>query len=106
MLIRKSEYTCTSSVAATVDTWVYIQVDLSVVSTTIRISEATRARFAELAKMTGRPMTELVDEAADALERRIFFDRLDERYADLRGDAEAWAEIDSERAIEERSLPD
>jgi len=43
-------------------------------STTIRVSEATRSRLAELAKATGRPMTELFDQAADALERRVFFE--------------------------------
>jgi predicted DNA-binding protein len=42
-------------------------------STTIRISVATRDRFARLSKATGRPMTQLLDEAADALERRVFF---------------------------------
>jgi len=42
-------------------------------STTIRVSESTRDRFARLADSTGRPMTQLLDEAADALERRLFF---------------------------------
>ncbi len=36
-------------------------------STTIRVSERTRDRFAKLADATGRPMTQLLDEAADAL---------------------------------------
>jgi predicted transcriptional regulator len=44
-------------------------------STTIRVSEQTRDRFARLAAATGRPMTQLLDEAADALERRVFFDQ-------------------------------
>jgi predicted transcriptional regulator len=43
-------------------------------STTIRVSERTRDRFAELARETGKPMTELLDDAADALERRLFFE--------------------------------
>jgi len=75
-------------------------------STTIRISEATRDRFAELAKATGRPMTELLDEAADALERRVFFDRLSTRYAALRSDPELWRDIEAERATEGSSLDD
>ena len=75
-------------------------------STTIRVSEETRSRFAELAKATGRPMTELLDEAADALERRVFFDRLAARYAELRHDADAWEEIEAERAEESSSLSD
>ena len=75
-------------------------------STTIRISNETRNRFAALAKATGRPMTQLLDEAADALEGRVFFDRFAARYAQLRQDADAWGEIESERAEESSSLPD
>jgi predicted transcriptional regulator len=75
-------------------------------STTVRVSEATRDRFAKLAIDTGRPMTQLVEEAADALERRLFFARLAERFDGLRGDAEAWAEVEMERAIEHGSIAD
>ena len=75
-------------------------------STTIRVSEQTRARFAKLAEATGRPMTQLVDEAVDALERRVFFDEMSARYAELREDADAWVEIESERAAESRALAD
>ena len=59
-------------------------------STTIRVSERTRERFAQLSAATGRPMTELLDDAADALERRVFFDHLAARYAELRRDGPAW----------------
>lgn len=75
-------------------------------STTIRVAEKTRDRFAAMARATGRPMTELLDEAADALERRLFFDQLTSRYAELRDDREAWAEIEAERTGEGRSLGD
>jgi len=51
-------------------------------------------------------MTQLLDEAADALERRVFFDRRDARYTDLRSDPVAWAEIESERSIEDGALGD
>jgi hypothetical protein len=51
-------------------------------------------------------MTELLDEAADALERRVFFDRFAARYAELRHDANAWGEIETERAEESSSLSD
>ena len=79
---------------------------LLAVSTTIRVSEATRDRVAALAKSTGRPMTELLEEAIDALERRLFFDELRTRYAELRSDPDAWAQIEAERAAESSSLPD
>lgn len=75
-------------------------------STTIRVSERTRDRFAELAKTTGRPMTELLDEAADALERRLFFEQFRARYGELRGDPDSWAEIEAERAGESSALAD
>jgi hypothetical protein len=76
------------------------------VSTTIRVSDATRDRFARLSASTGRPMTVLLDEAADALERRLFFDRFSERYADLRHDAVAWEAIGQERVQESKALVD
>jgi predicted transcriptional regulator len=69
-------------------------------STTIRVSEATRDRFADLAARTGRPMTQLLDEAADALERRLFFTQLHRRYHELRNDPAAWADIERERSLE------
>jgi predicted transcriptional regulator len=75
-------------------------------STTVRVSEATRDRFAKLAIDTGRPMTQLVEEAADALERRLFFARLAERFDGLRGDAGVWAEVEAKRAIEHGSIAD
>ena len=75
-------------------------------STTIRVSEPTRDRFARLAQATGRPMSQLVDEAADALERRVFFDQFSNRYETLRSDPEAWREIEAERTAESGALRD
>ncbi len=75
-------------------------------STTIRVSDQTRDRFAKLADATGRPMTQLLDEAADALERRVFFDQFSARYEDLRADPAAWGEIDAERSIETGAVRD
>ncbi len=75
-------------------------------STTIRVSEQTRDRFARLADATGRPMTQLVDEAADALERRVFFDVLSTRYEALHADRAAWSEIEAERTVENVTLRD
>lgn len=75
-------------------------------STTIRVSEPTRDRFAQLAQATGRPMSQLVDEAADALERRVFFDQLSAGYELLRADRDAWSEIEAERREESGALRD
>jgi hypothetical protein len=51
-------------------------------------------------------MTQLLDDAADSLERRLFFDELDARYGELRRDPDAWAEIERERNIEAGVLRD
>ncbi|MHB1538884.1 MAG: hypothetical protein ACYCUM_04515 [Solirubrobacteraceae bacterium] len=75
-------------------------------STTIRVSEPTRDRFARLAQATGRPMSQLLDEAADALERRVFFGEFSARYEMLRADSEAWSEIEAERLLESGALRD
>ncbi|MCU0271167.1 MAG: hypothetical protein MUF83_21345 [Acidimicrobiales bacterium] len=70
-------------------------------STTIRVSERTRDRFAAMAGRTGRPMTQLLDDAADALERRLFFEEFTAGYEALRSDAVRWAEVGRERAVGE-----
>lgn len=75
-------------------------------STTIRVSEPTRDRFAKLAQETGRPMSQLLEEAADALERRVFFDQLSAGFESLRADPQAWSEIEAERELEGRALAD
>lgn len=75
-------------------------------STTIRVNEQTRDRLARLADATGRPMSQLVDEAAEALERRLFFEKLSSSFETLRADPEAWAEVEAERAIESGALAD
>lgn len=56
--------------------------------TTIRVATLTHERFVRLARATGRPMAQLLDEAADALERKLFFDQLNERYDEPRGEFE------------------
>lgn len=51
-------------------------------------------------------MTAVVDDALDALERRVFFDAFNNRYGKLREDEDAWTEIGTERAAEEGALRD
>ncbi|MCI0424538.1 MAG: hypothetical protein L0Z47_01655 [Actinobacteria bacterium] len=75
-------------------------------STTIRVSEETRDRLASLATTTGRPMTRVLDDAVEALERKVFFDRFNRRYQELREDSAAWSEIEQERRVEEGALGD
>ena len=75
-------------------------------STTIRISDQAKKRIAVLADQTGRPMTDLLDEAVDRLERKLFFDALNRRYEELRQDPVAWAEIEGERREWDSTLRD
>jgi len=76
------------------------------VTTTIRVSEETRNRLAALAESTGRPMTRVLDEAVDALERRVFFAQLNRRFEELRQDPRLWEEIEAERRGEEAARGD
>ncbi len=75
-------------------------------TTTIRVKGKTRDRFAEISRITGRSMTELLDDAATALERELFFTQLETRFSELRDDPEEWRDILRERAIESPSLRD
>lgn len=75
-------------------------------STTIRVSEATRDRLAAIATAEDRPMTSVLDDAVDALERRRFFADFNARYRELRADPEAWASIEQERGFEAAALSD
>ncbi len=75
-------------------------------STTIRVKENTRDRLAKLAKSTGQPMAQLIDQAADMLERKIFFDQLSSRFEELNQDSFVWKEIIEERDVENATLDD
>ncbi len=75
-------------------------------TTTIRVKGETRDRFAEISRITGRSMTELLDDAATALERELFFTQLETRFSELRDDPEEWRDILRERTIESPSLRD
>lgn len=75
-------------------------------STTIRVSEATRRRAADLAASTGRQMQVVVEEALIAYERAVFWQSFEDGYQRLADDPEAWARIQEERRREEPSLHD
>lgn len=64
-------------------------------STTIRVSEDTRDRFARPADSSGCPMAQLLDEAADALEHRLFFFQLTDGFGPIRNDEAAWGSLRS-----------
>lgn len=75
-------------------------------STTVRVSEDTKERLASLAKRLGKRQQAVLEEAVAAYEREHFWQQVDERYAELRRDPAAWADIERERTAETGVLLD
>ncbi|MDQ3505876.1 MAG: hypothetical protein M3446_09290 [Actinomycetota bacterium] len=75
-------------------------------STTIRVSEATRQRAADLAASSGRQMQAIVEEALAAYERALFWESFESGYRRLAGDTDAWDQVQAERRGEEPALRD
>ena len=73
---------------------------------TVRISEASHRLLKELADQTGQTMTDVLDKALDAYRRKVFFERLNAGYGELRADPEAWAETEAERKLWDATLLD
>ena len=61
-------------------------------TTTIRVDRDTHARLLDMSNETGDSLTETVRQAAEALRRLRFGLRVQEEYAALRSDSEAWAD--------------
>jgi len=66
-------------------------------ATTIKVSSDTRDRIASLAEQRHVSQATVVDEALEALEEREFWASVDEGYAQLRQDADAWSDYTAER---------
>ncbi|WP_419554105.1 hypothetical protein [Candidatus Poriferisodalis sp.] len=60
-------------------------------TTTIRVDRGTHAGLVEMSRSSGDSLTETVRQAADALRRLRFGLQVQQQYADLRRDPEAWA---------------
>lgn len=75
-------------------------------STTIRVSEQTRATLHDLARAAGMPMAEVVAQAIELYRRQQLLDAANVQYAALRADAVAWAEVQAERAVWDTTLAD
>ena len=76
------------------------------VSTTIRVSDGTKARLGHLSKILGKRQKDVLEEAIENFERDTFFERLNRRFDELRSDPQMWAGIEAEREVEEGSLSD
>jgi predicted transcriptional regulator len=73
---------------------------------TVRISEASHQMLKDLAQRTGQTMMDVLDKALSAYQRKLFFERLNAGYAELRADPEAWAEHLAERKAWDATLMD
>ena len=73
---------------------------------TVPISAASHRLLTELAEQTGQSMAEVLDRALDAYRRKVFFERLNAGYAELRADPQAWAEHLDERKEWDATLMD
>jgi hypothetical protein len=73
---------------------------------TVRISEASHQLLKELAEQTGQTILNVLDKALDAYRRKLFFERLNAGYAELRADPAAWAEHLAERKLWDATLMD
>jgi len=73
---------------------------------TLRASETTRQNLKELSLLTGQPMQTVLEQAVTAYRRTVFLEKLNEDFAALRADSDAWQEEQEERALWEQTLPD
>lgn len=67
-------------------------------TTTVRVRRPDSERLQSLAKDRQTTVIEVIHEAIDALERRDFLQGLNDDYARLRSDPEAWQRYLAERA--------
>lgn len=75
-------------------------------SASIRVENATKRRVRVLAEATGMKMQTVVKEAIAEYERKVFWDRTNARYAELREDRSEWTRISEEREGESGALRD
>lgn len=59
-----------------------------------------------MAEATGMKMQSVVDEAVAEYERKLFWERTNARYVELRADREEWGSISGEREGESGALRD
>jgi hypothetical protein len=70
------------------------------------ISEASHQMRKELSEWTDQTTMELLAQALEDYHRKLFFEKMNDRYAELHGDSEAWAEHLAERKQLETTMMD
>jgi hypothetical protein len=59
-----------------------------------------------MARIDGRPMQAILDEAVETLRRKRLLEEVNAGYASLRNDAKAWAAVEAERREWDHTLRD
>jgi hypothetical protein len=72
----------------------------------VRINSEDHAALAEMAKSSGKSMTETLSEAVRLLRANALIQQTNEAYARLKADPKAWKEVLVERALWETTLSD
>ena len=75
-------------------------------STTVRISERSRSVLRRLSEQKKISMVEALDEVTAYWERQHFFQTLNESFAALKADPDAWQEELEERRLWDQTLTD
>ena len=73
---------------------------------TVRITAADHAALNELAKNSGKPMSAILSEAIQELQRNRLLRQTNEAYLRLKQDRNAWEEESQERRLWENTLAD
>lgn len=71
-----------------------------------RITESSRDRLARLSRQTGKSQQEVIDAALQGYERDLFLDQINDGYAALRDNPEAWKQHLQEREEWDETLLD
>ena len=75
-------------------------------TTMIRVEEKVRKKLRDLAARTGGSMQQLVADAVEEYERRLFWQQVNSEFAALRNDPKAWKQELEERAAWDATLSD
>jgi len=72
----------------------------------LRISDSAHKSLRAISRIEKRPMQAVLDSAVEAYRRRVFLEGLNEDFAALRADRDAWQEEEEERKLWEVTLSD
>ncbi len=75
-------------------------------STTVRISESARDTLKEVAKATGRSMSEIMEQSVRSYYEQLILDQSNAAYAEIKLEQSDWDDVLTERALLEGTILD